>query len=98
MIDTPSLLAQTSSGPPLLVLIVPAVLIGAALIGAFVWGGRRRAARARPPEPVPRAAPAQEPDGRRPDPDSWRVAGTDEGPASTGTPGEYGQGNPGPPQ
>lgn len=93
MLDTRSLMEQASSGPPLLVLIVPAVVIGAALIGAFVWGGRRRAARARPPQPVPRSA-----SGRQPDPDSWRVAGTDEGPASTGAPDGHGRRNPGPPQ
>ncbi|MFD8600257.1 DUF6479 family protein [Kitasatospora sp. NPDC059646] len=42
------ILAAESTGPSLLVVLVPALIIAALLIGAFAWGSHRRAHR-RPP-------------------------------------------------
>ncbi|GLW55501.1 DUF6479 family protein [Kitasatospora phosalacinea] len=63
-------LAAESSGPSLLVMVIPALIIVAALIGAFVWGSRRRARRRPPAGPGP-AAPRSDswstPEGDGPD-------------------------------
>ncbi|WP_327064350.1 DUF6479 family protein [Kitasatospora sp. NBC_01302] len=60
----------------LLVMVVPTLIIFGALIGAFVWGSRRRA-RHQPP-------PTRPVDAAGPEPGSWQTPGAGPDPAVRG--------------
>ncbi|WP_282204679.1 DUF6479 family protein [Kitasatospora fiedleri] len=67
-----AVLAAESSGPSLLVVVIPAVIIVGLLIGAFVWGSRRRNRQRPPTSPGPAAGRADSwstPQDGGPDPD-----------------------------
>ncbi|QKW18008.1 hypothetical protein HUT16_02065 [Kitasatospora sp. NA04385] len=67
-----AVLAAESSGPSLLVVIIPALIIAVLLIGAFFWGSRRWNRRRAPGGPGPTGQGA----------DSWRTP-EGEGPGRT---------------
>lgn len=83
-----TLLAAAPRGSSLLVVIVPIVLVGAVLIGAFVWGSRRRARRAEPPvRPGTTVGPRA---------GSWREPGRGGPDGGQREPGAYGGNDPPP--
>ncbi len=65
-----AVLAAESSGPSLLVVIIPALIIAVLLIGAFVWGSRwwnRRRPPGTPGPAAPRADSWSTPEERAPE-------------------------------